>query len=305
MPNRWVVVLEVAQPTDAGVVERERIHDVLHLMADTSPAALIAPDRCALQLHVVAEGPAEALLVALARWRDTSGRLCLPPWDLARAEVMLPAELERECDLAGPSLISSGQPDDTDARQLLEVAFRDPLTGVGTQAFFSDCLERALAQGAVVGRAHALVLVEFRSSDALSVSDPPSADEVLAAAAPQLVASVREADVIGRLISDQFAILLKNVTSQAADAVARRIAGCVRVPAPAGAQEFTATASVGMAVSHPNQSGDNLLQEAGAALLVAKRHGGSCSVRFTPSMLVPSGIDLVSRTWPPPPPMSS
>ncbi|MGH9280693.1 MAG: diguanylate cyclase domain-containing protein [Acidimicrobiales bacterium] len=256
-------------------------------MADASPAALVAPDRCALQLHVAAEGPAEALLVALARWRDTSGRFCLPAWELARAEVMSRAELDRECDITGVTPVPVLTSEDRDAEMLLEVAFRDPLTGVATQALFSDCVERALAQGPVVGRFHALLLVELDSMGAtMSVPHPPTTDQLLAAAAPQLVATVREADVTARLMGDQFGVLLRNVTPVAADAVAARIVERVRVPVSSSEPDLTTGTTVGVALSHPHQTRTELVQEAAAALLIAKWNGGSCSVSFSPATLV-------------------
>jgi diguanylate cyclase (GGDEF)-like protein len=293
VPNEWVVVLELARPANAQAIEKARVEEVLVAMTDATPAALIAPDRCALQLYVVADGPAEAMLVGLSRWRDTAGRLCLPCWELARAEVMVPAELDREFEVAGSSPARLPQIGNAEGQALLEVAFRDPLTGVVTQALFTDCLERALAQGAAVGRVHALLLVELDSLDAARTGQPPpSTDRTLNAAAPYLVASVREADVIARLIGDQFAVLLRNVTPEAAEVVARRIVEQVQVPVSVADTHITVRATVGLALSHAHQTCNQLLDAAAAALLIAKRRGGNTSASFTARSLVPGVADL-------------
>jgi hypothetical protein len=93
----WVVLLEMAcQPGTHLAVET--VEAVLERFADRYPSALHAPDRCALQFLVDADGPDRALAAGVALWGPAADAVGFPPADLVRAEVKTPAELDAEYD---------------------------------------------------------------------------------------------------------------------------------------------------------------------------------------------------------------
>jgi hypothetical protein len=94
---RWVVVLEVAAEGEerVGLVTVEAL---MQAVRDCRPAVLFSEDRYAFQLWVDTEGPAEALLTAVSRWREATRLLDVGGYELVRAEVLTPAEFARDIE---------------------------------------------------------------------------------------------------------------------------------------------------------------------------------------------------------------
>ena len=93
----WVVLLEVAcQPGTHLAVET--VEALLGRFADRYPSALHAPDRCALQFLVEADGPAQALADGVALWSPVADAVGFPAAEVVRAEVKTPADLDAEYD---------------------------------------------------------------------------------------------------------------------------------------------------------------------------------------------------------------
>ena len=273
----WVVVLEVVDdgpsgPAGAGQ-ELAEVERLLGYLADGDPAVLIGPGRWALQLRLVAEGPAEAVRRATAIWRDAVDRLGTVGGELVRAEVVTGAEHERDCatrPARAPTLTR-------DEAALLDMAFRDPLTHLASPAILVDVLERALRDGPAPGTFHAVLLVDVDDLEAVNAVGRDQGDRVLRAAAAALVGAVRSADLVGRLDGDQFAVVLRNSTTATARAVADR---CVAAARTASAPGLPVTVSAGVAVGFAHQTAERLLAEAAAAARAAHRAGGDRSVLF-------------------------
>lgn len=98
MNGTWVVLLEMARPAQfLETLEPERIREMVMELAADDPSALAVADRYALQLHVRAPNPADAITAAQSRVGDAIARLSFPPWELVRAEAVTLADYEREC----------------------------------------------------------------------------------------------------------------------------------------------------------------------------------------------------------------
>ena len=91
----WVVVLEMACQPGAHLTV-ETVEALLDRFADRYPSALHAPDRCALQFLVEADGPAQALAAGVALWAPAADGVGFPVGEVVRAEVKTPAELDAE-----------------------------------------------------------------------------------------------------------------------------------------------------------------------------------------------------------------
>jgi hypothetical protein len=101
----WVIVLELAcKPGTSLTVEI--VEGVLERLADHHPAALHAPDRCAVQFLMHADSPARALAAGVELWGPVALAAGFPAADLVRAEVKTPAELEAEYDESDGPLVS-------------------------------------------------------------------------------------------------------------------------------------------------------------------------------------------------------
>jgi diguanylate cyclase (GGDEF)-like protein len=313
MTTRWVVVLEMARPCHLEAIEPPRIEEVMRAVSDSEPAALVAADRYAVQLHAFADGPAAALRMAESQFRDAARRLGIALWDVVRAEAQTQAEFDRECDqrpplrpsvpddladLADPGHLGLGHLGDwnldraDEGEALLHSVFRDPLTGVASDGLFRDALERSAATGAVAGRVHALAMVDLDQFGELNQRLGRSGgDAVLVEVATRLEESRREGDLLARLDADHFVVLLRNTTPRGALAAAERIVSRVRAEMTVEGIRLSTSGSVGVALVRPDQTGQELLDEAEAAVEIAKRTGGRRPVLLTGSGWPPSFAD--------------
>ena len=100
-------------------------------------------------------------------------------------------------------------------------------------------------------------------------------DELLAAVATRLRASVRVADTPARLGGDEFAVLVEGVTAtEDAVAAAERVLDGLREPFDLRGKQMAVSASVGIAVSDPGQGlPGELLRNADLAMYRAKAQG--------------------------------
>lgn len=159
-------------------------------------------------------------------------------------------------------------------REVLELAARDPLTGLANRRVFEDALRRELAQTRRNDRSLSLMLLDVDVFKEINDNwGHPTGDLVLRRIADVLTTSVRGGDVVARLGGDEFALLLPDSDADAALASAERIRDRL-----AEQPEPSPTMSVGIAghvaqTSSDSIAGDNLLARADAALYEAKRAG--------------------------------
>jgi diguanylate cyclase (GGDEF)-like protein len=165
----------------------------------------------------------------------------------------------------------------------------DRLTGLPNRAQFEDLLERAVNRSRGPGSGVGLVLLDLdRFSEINETLGREAGDEALREVAARLGRHLRGGDwsqrpgsgavlrVASRLTGDEFAVLLTHVPDPGhltdfADAVLKSLRPPVAV---AGTEVFLA-ATAGIAISSGGaRRGQELFQQAEAALLEAKRRGG-------------------------------
>ena len=287
----WVVLLEAAGERGATIIEPTSFARMVSAWATPAPTTLYSPDRYALQVPLRATNPPLALSSAIALWKDALRRSGLPEWELVRAEVLTPQELEAECQAAeradgGGDTSSPSPPSTVDVvgDALLRDALHDSLTGLPHRELFIDVVRRALASGGPASATQAVMVVHL---DALDVVEPSRGrsvpDDVLAEIAARLREVVRRADVVARVGPAEFALLIEAASVSDTDRLARRIADQFRCPLAHEGEPVNVTASIGVATASSGGNADQLMGMAEVAMVAAMEAGGDCHKHFAAS----------------------
>jgi diguanylate cyclase (GGDEF)-like protein len=153
----------------------------------------------------------------------------------------------------------------------------DPLTGVFNRRGFERELRRAAAYVRRYGGNAALVYLDLDRFKPINDRHGHAAgDAVLEAVAAALLGSVRASDTVARVGGDEFAVLLWNLTGEAArhkaDAIERTIAA---MAVPWGGETLAVGASAGIAVLAADTDLVELVARADAAMYARKSTGRS------------------------------
>lgn len=164
------------------------------------------------------------------------------------------------------------------ARRMDAMANSDPLTGVANRRYFATVSEQILGEVQAQHEKLALILLDV---DFFKLFNDryghQRGDECLIAVADCLSTSLREpTDVLARYGGEEFVILLYGVDADAAETVAKRIAGELAICAIPHADSSVSeqvTASLGIALWRRGESIDELLVRADEALYRVKDGG--------------------------------
>jgi len=163
--------------------------------------------------------------------------------------------------------------------RLEHLANYDELTGHYNKLRLREALDYALAYGQRYGHPGAFLAVGVDQLDRINMAYGTEAgDAVLIAVGQCLDDSLRATDIIGRLGSDRFGVVLSVCSADDAARIAERITDAVRERnIQIGDGEIHATVSVG-AVHFPDQAktGFDAIAKAEGALLKAKSAGRDC-----------------------------
>jgi diguanylate cyclase (GGDEF)-like protein/PAS domain S-box-containing protein len=180
------------------------------------------------------------------------------------------------------------------------LAFYDTLTGLPNRQLFEDQLTKALAQARRTGKITGILRVDMDYFKLINDAFGHSfGDTFLKEVADRLKSSVREFDTVSRFASDEFAILLPQI-SEIRDVVeaAEKIVRLFREQWTIGEKEFYSTVSIGIAL-YPGDGQDEktLIRNAGAALYSAKTLGKNNYQLYSPGidMLISKRLELESR----------
>jgi diguanylate cyclase (GGDEF)-like protein len=156
----------------------------------------------------------------------------------------------------------------------LEIARRDPLTGLATRAVLLEQMERAKQWADREGRPFAVLFLDLDGFK--QVNDDmghQAGDRVLRTIARRLTQSARKVDTVARLGGDEFVILAERLASDAdAAAVAGKALAQIGRPIEIGRSACTVAGSIGISL-YPRDAddGERLLALADAAMYEAKQ----------------------------------
>jgi diguanylate cyclase (GGDEF)-like protein len=171
--------------------------------------------------------------------------------------------------------------------QLRRQAFHDPLTGLANRALFYDRLTHSLGQRPRVGSVVGVLFVDLDNFKTINDTlGHRAGDGLLQSVAERLGRCVRPGDTVSRFGGDEFAILLDQVSDEAASRrVAERIIAELHAPFTLEGDEWFVSASIGIALTADAQyTPGEMLRSADTAMYSAKSRGRGQYVVYEPSM---------------------
>ena len=162
--------------------------------------------------------------------------------------------------------------------KLNHLAYHDALTDLPNQVLFKDRLKQAIAYSRRSDQMHAVLLLNLDRFKTINDSLGYTAgDRLLQSVAQRLTSCVRESDTVARFGSDEFAILLTQISRpQDAANAARAIKEVLDQAFIFDEQEVFISTSIGISLyPHDDRDTAGLLKSASAALDRAKVEGGN------------------------------
>ena len=259
-----LVALETAQAdqTIAGIAVRQQRarEQVLELAA----AAVLAALLCA---YVITRSIVRPLAQTVALARDIAdGKLDSPMPAAGRDEVggLITALIEMRASLA-----------QREAR-IVDLAFRDPLTGLANRTLFNDRLGQAVGTATRTGHAMSVLMIDLdRFKEVNDVLGHPVGDALLVQVAGRLQRELkRTTDTVARIGGDEFAVLLPAQGREGAALLARQLLAALEAPVNIEGQTVDVTGSIGVATFPDDGTNPTeLMAHADAAMYVAKETG--------------------------------
>ncbi len=167
--------------------------------------------------------------------------------------------------------------------RLSHQAVHDSLTGLPNRTLFQDRLRAGAARWALGGGDVAVIYIDVDGLSAVNDSlGHAVGDSVLQSLAGILSGCLGGSDSLARLGGDEFGILLELVSgADAALTMAERLRDAIGRPLWVGDRRVSVTASIGVAMSAPGLSGDQVLCNADLAVHTAKGLGGDCISEYS------------------------
>ncbi len=163
--------------------------------------------------------------------------------------------------------------------ELFRLASHDDLTGLSNRRSFTEELERELLRGKRSGQTSAVLMIDLdhfkRVNDTYGHA---IGDRVLRHFSTQARQALREIDTLARIGGEEFAAILPQVDADNALAAAERLrAEIERAVLDIEGLPLPVTASIGISLTHEDDSGyGSILKRADQALYAAKSAGRNC-----------------------------
>jgi len=176
--------------------------------------------------------------------------------------------------------------------EIENLAFFDPLTRLPNRRLLLDRLHQALAASARTERQGALLFIDLDNFKTLNDTyGHDKGDLLLQQAAQRLGNCIRQSDTVARLGGDEFVVMLKDMSSNPAEAatqaeaVGTKVLAALKQPYQLAAVEHHSSASVGITLFGGSEDTvDELFKRADMALYQAKAVGRNAVRFFDPGM---------------------
>jgi diguanylate cyclase (GGDEF)-like protein len=199
-----------------------------------------------------------------------------------RVEISSPAELRE----VGTTFNAMAEALGEQREELERHAFADSLTGLANRALFEDRTRHALERVANAPERVAVLVLDLDGfklvNDGLGHS---CGDALLKQAAARMSRVLRPSDMLARLGSDEFAVLLESVRGlDDTLGAAERLREAFRDPFALKSSDVSVSVSVGVAMSTEGCDETELLRRADLAMYRVKAHGRDACEFFDPAM---------------------
>ena len=165
--------------------------------------------------------------------------------------------------------------------RILDLAYRDSLTGLPNRALFCDRLQQAIAVSKRLRRPLTVVMMDLDRFKVVNDSlGHAGGDTLLVEVGRRLQAVVRrQSDTIARMGGDEFAVLLPTEATRDTMGVVHKLQQCLETAVTIDGHRVDARASLGIA-TYPDHGEDliTLLRHADSAMYLAKRHNTGFAV---------------------------
>ncbi len=159
-------------------------------------------------------------------------------------------------------------------RRILDLAYRDALTGLPNRVLFSDRLQQAIATSRRLQRPLTVVMMDLDRFKYVNDSLGHHGGDLLLVEVGKRLQEVirRQSDTIARMGGDEFAVLLPTEDARDVMGVIRKLQTCLERPIPIDGHLVDTSASFGIA-TYPEHGDDmvTLLRHADSAMYLAKR----------------------------------
>lgn len=159
--------------------------------------------------------------------------------------------------------------------ELVRVTSSDGLTNLPNRSTLLRRITQGLALGDVIGGPLALFVLEIdRFTAVTDTLGPTAADEVLRQVARRLRAAMPADDLVARIGSRRFAVLVEGVGPEGCSGMARRMTALLEEPITGVGRTISITCSIGIAVANADLSApEDLIRAAEEAAEAAQRNG--------------------------------
>jgi len=167
-------------------------------------------------------------------------------------------------------------------RKLTHQANHDGLTGLANRTLFTNDVTAALDNAVHIGATVGVLFLDL--DDFKTVNDSmghAAGDELLVVLGRRLRGAVPDTATAARLGGDEFAVVVPDVTELSQlTALAERLLATVASPVSIMGRQVPVRASIGVALSSPNEPAAEVLRNADTAMYAAKGRGKNCIAVF-------------------------
>jgi diguanylate cyclase (GGDEF)-like protein/PAS domain S-box-containing protein len=173
-------------------------------------------------------------------------------------------------------------------RQLRELALSDSLTGLANQTKVLDRIDQALSRARAAGGTVGVLSLDLDNFSVLNqVHGRQVGDRLLCAVAERLRSVIGQADTLGRVGADEYAVVCDGQLGiRHVAGLAEELRSCLRPAFSFDGHEIFVSASIGVDMSNGYRDADEMLRDAGAAMRRAKELGGARVETFDSAILM-------------------
>ncbi len=166
-------------------------------------------------------------------------------------------------------------------------AMHDELTGLPNRRSFLDRLDELLAQSVAGDQHHVVIFVDLDRFKLVNDSfGHLVGDQLLIQMSDRLLRAVPDSNIIARLSGDEFVVLIEDIDDRGRlEQLAETVLDRLRQSYLIDGHSVQVTVSIGIAVTDPGQTRDDVMLAADAAAYAAKSAGRNC-IRFATQELV-------------------